>query len=113
MQHNTPEQATVLATLNARITQAKTEFNTLLEDRRMDLKKRAERLEALAQNLSGLKTLKLRYMTELRYQHTYRAALTNGVWQGKPLDERARGDVRALLMMVEDNLAEIEREVRG
>jgi len=109
----TPQQETILSILNARITLAKAEFNTLIEDRRMDLKKRADRLEAVAKNLSDLKTLKLRYMTEVRYQNTYRAALKKGVWQGKPLTEQTRGDVRALLAIAEDNLAEIEAEVRG
>lgn len=113
MQQNTPQQALTLSLLNARITKAKAEFDTLIADRRMDLKTRAERLEAVAKNLSGLKTLKLHYMTELRSIRYFRDALTTGIWQGEVIGERERADLEAMIAQCEDNLRGIDGEVNS
>lgn len=111
MQHNTPQESVTLALLNARIDLAKAEFDTLIADRQMDMRKRAVRLEAVAHNLSHLKTLRIRYGVNQRWMLAYEYALDTGRYLNAPITDEQRQIFAERIAACRDAMAKIDAEV--
>lgn len=110
---NTPRDSVTLALLNARIDLAKAEFDRLLTDRQMDMRKRAVRLEAVAQNLSHLKTLRIRYGVNQRWMLAYEYALETGRYLNAPITDAQRQLFAERVITCRESLARIDAEVTG